>query len=69
MRDEMQVKIVKKGEDITMPINHSGYQWVTMTASSNGIVLTIGPSGGFGVFISEERLREIINQFNEEIQK
>lgn len=69
MRDEMKITVVKKGEKAIMPINHSGFQWIVMNVDQNGIVLSIGPSGGFGVFINEERLREINEKFREEIKE
>lgn len=69
MKDEMRIRIVKKGEMITIPVNHSGYQWVTVKAEQNGVVLSIGPNGGFGVFINEERWNEINSQFQSEVTK
>lgn len=65
----MQIKVVKKGEPFTMPLNHASYQWICQEAEQNGILLTIGPSKGMGVFITERRLREIIKMFEQEIKK
>lgn len=63
MKDETHIQIVKKGDMATIPVNHSGYQWVSIIAEQNGIVITIGPGKGFGVFINEEKLIEIFEQF------
>lgn len=59
MKDEIQFKLVKKDEEITLPLNHSGYQWITTKALENGIVISIGSNKGFGFFIDERKLREI----------
>jgi hypothetical protein len=68
MKDEMKVRVVRKDEKSTIPVNHGGFQWVSIVAEQNGIVLTIGPGKGFGVFINEEKLIEIFEQFINETE-
>lgn len=66
MKDELKIKIIKKGEIASMPLNHAGHQWVNFKAEQNGIILTIGPTNSFGVFLNEEKLKEIIEKFEKE---
>jgi len=69
MKDEFQIKVVRKGERVQMPLNHSGYQWATIEPEKNGIVISVGSTGAFGIFINEDKLRDIIAKFVAEIGK
>jgi hypothetical protein len=69
MKKEMKIRIVKKGETALMPLNSAGYQWVRMESTENGIVLSVGPNRGFGVFIDESKLREFMAEFEKGMAK
>jgi hypothetical protein len=62
MREEMKLKVVKKGEPTTMPLNLAGYQWIVAKPDEDGIVITIGPTQGLGLFIKKSRLIEVLKQ-------
>lgn len=69
MKNEMKIRVLRKGELAMMPLNLAGYQWVRMEPDENGVVLSIGPNRGFGVFIDETKLREILAEFEEGVEK
>jgi hypothetical protein len=69
MKDEMKYKIVKKGERFALPINGAGFQWISVEAENNGVVISLGPTGEFGVFINETKWREIAKEFEEKVKE
>lgn len=63
MKDEIQIKIVVKGEQTIMPINGAGYQFAMLEAKESGFVITFGHHGTPGVFIPEEMIRDAMAKF------
>ncbi len=68
MKDEIQIKVVKKGKSAILPINGAGYSFAQTEAKENGIVITFGHRGVPGVFIPEEILRKAFAKFEKEIK-
>lgn len=69
MKNEIQFKIVKKGQPAVIPINGSGYSWITKKAKTNGIVISFGLRGAPGIFIPETMFRKFFAEFEKEIDK
>jgi hypothetical protein len=63
----MEFKIVRKGESIGMPVNHSNFQWVNLKAKQNGILI-ISPENT-GLFINEEKFRKLIKTFDKAVEE